>query len=164
VIYLATLARKKNIPTVIDCPGELLRQLISAHPLLIKPNLTEFQLLVKKKVQTIPAIVKEARKLLNRVGMLCISSVKDGTLLVTQNEVFFGKIAPVTVRSTVGAGDSMVGAMVAQLYKGERDPQELLRWGLAASAATLSTRGTTLGDPAEIKRLYKKTRVQRLKG
>ncbi|MNL55048.1 hypothetical protein D3C87_1784270 [compost metagenome] len=54
----------------------------------------------------------------------------------------------------------MVGAIVSQLHNGNTDPQDLLRWGLAASAATLATKGTTLGAASEIKRLYKKTRVK----
>lgn len=162
VIALAKTARKKDIRTIIDCPGPLLRQLLPARPALIKPNIIEFQQLVGKKVQSISAIVKEARKLLSHVELICISSVQGGTLLVTPTEVFFGKIAPVKIRSTVGAGDSMVGAFISQLSKGNTDAQDLLRWGLAASAATLSTFGTTLGSARDIKKLYKKTTVKRL--
>jgi 6-phosphofructokinase 2 len=162
VIRIAKLARKLKVPTIIDCPGKLLHQLLPARPLLIKPNLIEFQELVGKKVTSLSAILAEARKLLSHVSLVCVSSVKGGTLLVTNEGCFFGKIARVKIRSTVGAGDSMVGAIVSQLHQGNADPQDLLRWGLAASAATLSTTGTTLGSANEIKRLYKKTSVARL--
>lgn len=162
VIHLANLARKMKIPVIIDCPGKLLKKLLPARPLLIKPNLIEFQQLTGKKVQMLPAVIREARKLLSRVSLVCVSSVEGGTLLVTKEGAFFGKIARVKIRSTVGAGDSMVGSMVAQLHLGNHDPQDLLRWGLAASAATLSTTGTTLGAASEIKKLYKKTRVERI--
>jgi 1-phosphofructokinase family hexose kinase len=162
VIRLARLAKKLNVPTIIDCPGKLLRRLLPARPLLIKPNLIEFQQLVGKKVQSLPTVIREARKLLSQVSLVCVSSVEGGTLLVTRDGCFFGKIAPVKIRSTVGAGDSMVGSFVAQLHKGNVDSQDLLRWGLAASAATLATTGTTLGAASAIKKLYKKTRVKRL--
>lgn len=159
IIKLARIGKKRNIPTIIDCPGDLLRKLLPARPLLIKPNKTEFQQLIGKKVNSVASVVREARKLLPYINMICVSSVQGGTLLITQDKVYFGKIAPIKIRSTVGAGDSMVGALISQLYKGNTDPQDLLRWGLAASAATLSTVGTTLGSAQEIKKLYKKTKV-----
>jgi len=50
--------------------------------------------------------------------MICVSSVEGGALLVTRNGSFFGRAPKISIHSSVGAGDSMVGAMIAQLYKG----------------------------------------------
>lgn len=162
ILRLMNFARKMNIECVVDCPGKIMSQLIAGKPLLIKPNLTEFQEMTRTNVKSINAVKKEAHKLLDRVANICISSVENGTLLVTRNASYFGDIAKVKVISSVGAGDSMVGAMVAQFYKENTSEADILRWGLAGAAATLARPGTAFGSASEIHRLYKKTKVRLL--
>lgn len=159
---LILLAKQRNIPAVIDCPGEILKNIISAQPLLIKPNLEEFHVLAGTNAKTVTAVEREARKLLDQVPFICVSSVENGTLLVTREGTYFGGIPKVSIKSTVGAGDSMVGAMMFQMSKGNYSPGDLLRWGLAGSAATLSCPGTTLGSGMQIRRLLKMVRVKKL--
>jgi fructose-1-phosphate kinase PfkB-like protein len=144
---------------VVDCPGPILSKLNSEKVLLIKPNLEEFHAMTKSKVKTIAAVKKKAQGMLKRSSFVCISSVDGGALLVSENGSYFGRIAKVKIRSTVGAGDSMVAAMVSQFSQGNKSPEDILRWGLAASAATLTETGTQLGSAALIKSLYKKTKV-----
>ncbi|MBK7963051.1 MAG: hypothetical protein IPK04_18770 [Bdellovibrionales bacterium] len=131
---------------------------------MIKPNLREFQELVGKNVQSIRTVLPFARRLSKSISLVCVSSVEGGALLVTKNKAWFGRIPKVKVRSTVGAGDSMVGAMAAALesYKIqktnkesidtflEENGSELLRWGLAAACATLVEQGMILGDKKSI--------------
>lgn len=162
-IRLMRLAAGRKIGSVIDCPGKVLRELIAGQPLLIKPNLFEFQECTGSGAETIAEVQREARKLLVKVPMVCVSSVEDGAVLVTHQGTFFGRIAKVDLKSTVGAGDSMVGAMVAQLCKGKSAPDELLKWGLAAAAATLEQPGTAFGPAKRILDLYKQTSVVAVK-
>lgn len=162
LLRLMKLAQKRKMATVVDCPGRFLPALIKGKPLLIKPNLIEFQELVGKKVKTISAVQKQARSLLSQVPYICISSVEGGALLVTKEGAWFGRIPKVKIKSTVGAGDSMVGAMVAQIVQNKILPENMLRWGLAAAAATLAQKGTTLGSAKEIHRLYRQTTVKKV--
>lgn len=153
------VAKNRDKEVVVDCPGQILQQLTKCPLLLIKPNLEEFQVMTRSRMKTISEVKKKAIPLLRTVSYICISSVDRGTLLVTQSGCFFGRIPQMKIRSTVGAGDSMVGAMVAQLSTGNFSAPEILRWGLAAAAATLGETGTTLGSAAQIKKLYKKIAV-----
>lgn len=156
---IITIAQHKNISVVVDCPGSVLKHLDSSKLLLIKPNLEEFHAMSGRRARSIVAVKKQALRLLEMASYVCISSVQGGALLVTNSGCFFGKIAPIKVKSTVGAGDSMVAAMVAQLHLGNISGAEILRWGLAAAAATLSETGTTLGSASQIRTLYKRTVV-----
>lgn len=153
-------AQRHGIGAVIDCPAHVLREVVDEGALLIKPNLDEFQELVGKKVTTIASVQKAARKLLDRIDFVCVSSVEGGALLMSQESTYFGRIPKIKIRSTVGAGDSMVGAIVAKLFHGESSGSELLKWGLAASAASLSHMGTAMGTRDEILSLYKKVKVE----
>lgn len=163
LIHLMKAAKSSGAESIVDCPGDILAQVLEhGRPLLIKPNLEEFQVLTKSRIKSISSVIKKSERLLSLVQMVCVSSVEGGAVLVSQQGAFFGKIPRMKIRSTVGAGDSMVGAMVTQLYQSNRSAGELLQWGLAAAAATLSESGTALGQQSEIKRLYKMIHVEKI--
>jgi len=64
----------------------------------------------------------------------------------------------VTVASTVGAGDSMVGALVHALSRGD-PPQQALRLALACGSGTAAQPGTELFDPQALPALLALTQV-----
>lgn len=154
---------KKNVLCMVDCPANTLKDLILSKPSFIKPNLQEFQELTKSRVTTVSAVLKEIKKLHRYVPLICVSSVEGGAILASEHEAWFGRTPPLTIRSTVGAGDSMVGAIAYQLAL---DPttslKELLKIGLAASSATLSNKGMILGSRKEIRMFLKKIKVTNL--
>jgi 6-phosphofructokinase 2 len=54
------------------------------------------------------------------------------------------------VKSTIGAGDSMVGGMVYALQQG-LSSKAILKWGVACGVATTMTDGTNLATQENIK-------------
>lgn len=164
--YVKNLVRQlrwENTPCFVDMPGPLLKEVLPARPFFIKPNLTEFQDLVGKKVQSRSSVLASAREVLAWVPLICVSSVEGGAILLREGEACFGKIPPVQVRSTVGAGDSMVGAIVAKYSQDPRRPlEELLRWGLAAACATLTEKGMKLGSRRAILKYYPQVKTHKL--
>jgi len=172
------LAHKKKIPCIVDVPSKDLKKIMPIRPLMIKPNLHEFEELVGKKLQAIPQIIAEAQKLLKNCPIICISSVNKGSLLVTNEAVLFATGPKVRVKSTVGAGDSMVGAIAAGLLKNkftydefynlkaqkpsnrEKQWEEILKQGMGAALATISLPGTALGKKKEILKFSKKIKVR----
>ena len=159
--------RNKDIPVFVDVPGKILKEVYSSKPYFIKPNLTEFQGMVGKKVSSISEVLKEARKLSSYIPVQCISSVEGGALLVTAEHAWFGKIPKVKVQSTVGAGDSMVGAISYAFTQmknklDEKSCEKMLRLGLAASAATLVNKGLTMGSKKSIKEFIPKIQLKQI--
>ncbi|MBO9666478.1 MAG: hexose kinase [Bdellovibrio sp.] len=152
-------AQNAKMAVVVDSPGNILKRLKIDRLLLIKPNLDEFQALTNSRAKSISAVKKIAKKYLKKSAYVCVSSVEGGALLVSDSGAYFGRIPSIRIRSTVGAGDSMVAGMVAQVSSGNLDAADILRWGLAASAATLSKAGTTLGEARQIKRFYKRIKI-----
>lgn len=148
---LIELACKRGAQMILDIPGGSLASVIQLPMDLIKPNLTEFQLATGTQHNSIEKILPIAKPLLKKVGRICISSIEGGALMLTRDEIWFGRIPKLKILSTVGAGDSMVGAM-AFLLDQESAPsiERLLRYGLAASAATLTQRGMELGSRRSI--------------
>jgi len=177
IVSLAKQARSRSVSVFVDVPGKLLAPMVSAGPHLVKPNLSEFCDLIQKKVETTEEVLKEARSLLSlkRIPILCVSSVQGGALFVTPQGAWFGKGPRVRAMSSVGAGDSMVGAMTAQIWKEklisktgldlnvlEAKAETVFRWGLAAAMATVITPGTQLGTRNQIEDFLHRIEITRI--
>jgi 1-phosphofructokinase family hexose kinase len=161
----------RQIPVVVDIPGHLLRKIHLKDLLLIKPNLTEFQELIGHKATSLKEITRAAQKLAQKVHLVCISSVKGGAILASRDYIWFGSLPKIKILSSVGAGDSMVAGIVAELWRRKLKPEmcnddsllpDLLRRGLAAAAATLSLPSTSLGEPKLINQFYHKIKIRKV--
>lgn len=166
---LVSIAKKKRLPVVLDCPGKSLKPLLASCPTLIKPNIFEFQELVGKKFRSIDAVASAASSLIRQIRMICVSSVEGGALLVTKSGTWYGKGKRIKACSTVGAGDSMVAGMLFQLaneLKREAEWEalapELLRWGIAAGMATAANPAGFLGQAAEIRQFMRQVTIAKI--
>ena len=84
---------------------------------------------------------------------------KYGAMLVSRTDTFFAPALMVEARSTVGAGDAMIGGVLAGLSRGE-SLAESFRWGVAAGAASVMTDGTQLLRRPDFEALLPKVTVQ----
>jgi len=73
----------------------------------------------------------------------------DGALLVGPDNTYHAAAPAIIVRSSVGAGDSMVAALVAGFAHGI-NPQEALRLAVACAAGTVSQPGTELFSEQDV--------------
>lgn len=156
-------ANSRKIEVVVDCPAKVSRELLREKMLFAKPNLVEFQELTQTRAKTISQILKLGGSQFPNVELLCVSSVEGGALLMTPNAAYFGRIPKVKVKSSVGAGDSMVAGILSRHYLKDFAGENLLAWGLASSAATLMHEGTRLGTGPEIKRLVSQVKIKTYK-
>ena len=104
---------------------------------------------------TIDDIIQATKQLLNKISctVIVVSLGAIGAILVTATETHHILPPKVEVKSTVGAGDSMVAGMTIALSK-NLSWKEVLQYGIACgTAATLnSVRG--LCNPIDVERLY----------
>lgn len=137
-------ARQAGVLTVLDASGEALLRGVEAGPLAVKPNRAELEEVAGRSLDDLSAVHEAARSLRAAgAGWVLVSLGAEGALLITPEGTWHGAAPPVTTRSTVGAGDSMVAALVHGLLTGLA-PQEILRRSLAAGAATATLPGTQL--------------------
>src|SRR5690606_19160042 len=110
--------KAKGIKTILDADGELLRKGIEAGPYLIKPNVHELEMLYDKKFETMEEAIQFAKGLLKYgIEIIALSMGGDGCAFITKDKTYFAKAIPVEVKSTVGAGDSMVAALAYAIQK-----------------------------------------------
>lgn len=148
---LIEAARKQGIPVILDADGPAFAAGIEARPYAIKPNIHELEHYFRRSLDTDAELVEAAREIIRDKGvtLVLVSMGGDGSILVSGTEAYRAKPFPIKPLSTVGAGDSMVAAMVYSLLHNRTLP-EMARLTSAAGTITASKPGTQVCSIAEV--------------
>ncbi|MFP4143549.1 MAG: 1-phosphofructokinase family hexose kinase [Phycisphaeraceae bacterium] len=151
----------RGIKVIFDASGESLRQGLDRGVYLVKPNLRELHDLLGREVESDEQIAAAARELIenDRTEVVLVSVGGGGALLVTADEQDRIPSPTVPIRSRIGAGDSLVGALSLALSRGW-PIRQAARFGVAAGAAAVKTPGTQLCRRDDTEALYKELQHQ----
>jgi 6-phosphofructokinase 2 len=158
---LALIAQQKNAKLIVDTSGEALQHAVKQGVYLIKPNLGELSNLYGKENLNNDEIIIAARSIIEKGGceIMVVSMGAEGAMLVTKDTQVQVKPPKVVIKSTVGAGDSMVGGMVLALSKGW-DLKDILCYGVAAGTAATLNPGTELCKKEDTERIFEELKQQ----
>jgi 6-phosphofructokinase 2 len=152
---IAEIAKESNIKVIVDTSGEALQKVLKAGVYLIKPNIGELAKLIGVERIEMDQVAEAARKLIEQgsAEIVVVSLGPQGAVLVTATQTEFIPAPNVVKKSTVGAGDSMVGAMVWALSQ-SKSLKEVVQWGVACGSAATMNEGTQLFKVEDAKRLF----------
>ncbi|SRR5579885_204255 len=160
---IACLSANGGTKFVLDCSGQALRSALGPGTFLIKPNLREFCELIGRDLHGREECLSAARGLVAEGATLFVALTlgEDGAMLVGKDIALFAAAPKVDAISTVGAGDSFLGALVFALASGQ-GAEDALSLGVAAGSAALLSPGTDLCEAQTARRLLSQIRVERL--
>lgn len=148
---------------ILDVGGVELVLGVEAKPFLIKPNHHELAAALRTELKTMEDIRRGAQSFVDAgVEHVVVSMGRDGALYVGSEGAYYAPEIPVEVRSTVGAGDALVGGILYGLTE-YGSMQEAFRCGAAAGTASVMTEGTQLIVPETFRRLLGQVRLEKLK-
>ncbi len=152
---LARLTRAGGGRFALDTSGEPARVALEEGVFLVKPSLREFQHLTGLADAEESHLVAESKRWIDtgRCEVVVLSLGAAGVLWVTASSSERLLAPTVPVRSTVGAGDSLLAGIVLWLQQG-RPIAEAVGFGVAAGAATVMNPGTELCHRVDAERLY----------
>lgn len=146
---------------ILDTEGkELELAAKGSHPFLIKPNLREMEATLGIELRTMRAI-RDAALLFIKLGVQhsVVSMGAMGAMYITADKTLFAPALRVETKSTVGAGDAMIGGMLLG-YEIEKDMARAFRYGIAAGAASVMTEGTQPILRSDFENLLEQVRIQ----
>jgi 6-phosphofructokinase 2 len=152
---LAIQAKISGSKFIVDTSGDALQKVLETGVYLVKPNVGELAKLVGVERIETDQVDSVARTLIeNRKAEIVVVSLgSQGAVLVSKTETHFVPAPNVTKKSTVGAGDSMVGGMVWALSQ-NKSMKEVIQWGVACGSAATMNEGTQLFEAEQAKRLF----------
>lgn len=158
--YRDLMKQVGDVPCILDIAGEELLLGTEAKPFLIKPNLQELEETMGFDLRTMRSIRDAAFAFTQRgVQHVVVSLGALGALYVHDRTALFAPALKVEVKSTVGAGDAMIGGLLKGL-QAEKNVAKAFRYGVAAGTASVMTEGTQLIVPSDFSRLLDQVRIQ----
>ena len=155
--FYAKLSRSlngKGTRYVLDTSGEELRVAVDEGGIfLLKPSDRELREFAGSELDE-DGLADAAAEIVARgkADHVAVTMGAKGAIFVGKGFTCRLAALPVETRSALGAGDAFVGAMTYAFYKG-LSPSEAFRYGVAAGAATASTKGAGLCCAEDVMRL-----------
>ena len=156
---IAAIAKSKKAKFIVDTSGEALQHAINEGVFLVKPNLNELAALTGKPVTDTVQITAAAKQIIDEknCSAVVVSMGGAGAVFVSEHHAEKISVPKVALKSTVGAGDSMVAGIVLYLSLG-KDLFEAVQYGLACGTAATMNPGTELCKKEDADMLFKQIR------
>jgi 6-phosphofructokinase 2 len=157
------IGKSSHSKFLLDTSGPALKAALAEGVYLIKPSLCELCEAVGEPLDDETAWVRACAGLVNdlRAEIVALTLGDRGAMLVTRDRVIRAEPPPIKAVSSVGAGDSFLGAMVWGLAAGF-DLAHVLRLGVAAGSSAVLNPGTELAHPDDTRRLVDTVTIREL--
>lgn len=157
-----TCFRQLGANVYLDADGEPMHRGMAAIPYMIKPNNDELAALLGKSSLSMEQMLAEGKRLLETgIREIIISLGGDGALFVSREGCYHAEGLSVPVKSTVGAGDSVVAAaaygQVRNLSREER-----IRLCVAMGAGSVMQSGTQPPEESLVWKLAQQVKIKKL--
>ena len=151
----------RGVKVVVDATKNLLLNVLTYRPFLIKPNHHEIAEMFGVTISTTEDLLQYGNRLKDMGARnVLISMGGDGAILLAENgEVYRSNVPKGVVKNSVGAGDSMVAGFIAG-YEKTQCYEQALRLGAASGSATAFSSDVATAE--EILALVKEIVVQKL--
>lgn len=124
---------------IVDTEGQKLLSALKYGADLVKPNLDELQRTLKVRITDKESMLKACNALIELGAKRVLLSLgKKGAVITDGKTAYYCVSVNVAMNSTAGAGDAMVAAAARALADG-RELKEILRYGVAAGTAAVTT-------------------------
>ncbi len=152
---IARAAKKIGAKTILDSSKTSLRKALEEGVYLVKPNFRELRQIARRELEGDSEEEEFAKELVSegRSEVVVVSLGAGGALFVSKDNCEKLQAPTVTIRSKVGAGDSMVAGIVTGLAQ-DKPLHEAVQFGMACGGAAVMTPGTELCRKEDAERLY----------
>ncbi len=147
---------------VIDSKSFDKNDIIELKPFLIKPNEEEISIYTDVRVTDLLSASLAAKELKKQgIENIIISLGGMGAVLCSDQGIYLSTPPEINVKSTVGAGDSMIAGFLAAIQKGNKY-SEALRLAVSYGSAACTTVGTNPPTKEKINFIFEKTTLENL--
>ncbi len=159
---LLEIAHLAGVPAILDSSGEALRQGVTAHPFLVKPNKKEFADLTGKELSRLDEFAEAAVEFAARYKTrLVLSLGADGVIAASRQAVWHVRPPQVAIKSAVGSGDSLLAGITYGLTH-DFVFEEAIKYGVAAGTANALTVGAGVFTVEDFERVSKEVTIERM--
>lgn len=157
---LLTLLKKSNKPLIVDTSGQALEIAIRHKPFLIKPNETELGEILKSPLATLDE-QRAILPVLQGIDNVVLSMGEQGVHWFFGGQILKANTPKVAVKSTVGAGDTLLSGVIFGLML-DKERTDSLRQAVAMAGHAVSQVGFELASDDRLADLSKQIVIEHL--
>lgn len=150
---LTRIAKKAEVPAILDTSGELLREGLEAHPFMVKPNIRELEYLVQSDLNDAEDIKEAMRAISHKTDLVVVTMGKEGAVMFDKERFLYTPGIDVPFVSAVGSGDSFLAGFICGLLD-KRPLEECLKLANACGTANVIVVGAGMARKEDIERFY----------
>lgn len=154
---IVQICKKTGAEVIVDAEGDLLKNILVHRPFLIKPNHHELGQFFNKEIKNADDAIFYGKQLVEAGAKnVIVSLAEKGAVYINEQDAFKAEVPRGEVKSSVGAGDSMVAGFLAQ-YLRTGETKEAFRYSVASGSATAFSIG--LCTPDKVERLLHEVKI-----
>ncbi len=153
---VAKIANKKGAKFILDTSNDALKSACDEGIFLMKPNISELAKLIGVKDLAIDEVDDAAKQMIAKGSceVIVVSLGPQGAIYATKDACEHIPAPIVPKKTTVGAGDSMVGGMAFAFSQG-MNVREAVKLGIACGSAATLNEGTQLFKIEDVHKLQR---------
>ncbi|KPU26580.1 hypothetical protein TR13x_09555 [Caloranaerobacter sp. TR13] len=150
---------ERKVKTILDADDKPLVEGIEGAPHIVKPNISELKKIANVSEENTHSIIESGRKLIEKgIEKVLISLGSKGSYYITSEVCLYAFPIEVDIKSTVGAGDSLVAGLAYSL-ENNLNEYETLKLATASATAKIMTEGTKEPNYNLIQELLDKVKI-----
>ena len=154
------LARRQNIPVLVDTQKQLLINCLKAQPFLVKINQDELGTAFQQPIDSFEILKNLLKKIHhNGVDWVVISHGKKNTIASHQGKIWNVIPPSINAINPIGSGDALLAGIAVAIVQGH-DVLSAIRFGTACGTANALTLTPGCVRPEDVVRLEQEVRVK----
>jgi len=146
---IVQICKDTGAEVIVDAEGDLLKTVLEYQPFLIKPNHHELGQFFNTEVSSTEEAIFYGKKLIEAGAKnVIVSLAEKGAVYINESTAYTASVPKGEVKSSVGAGDSMVAGFLS-CYLKTKDRKEAFRYSVASGSATAFSIGLCRDEKVE---------------
>jgi 1-phosphofructokinase len=146
---LVSICYQNKTQYIVDAEEKLLKTVLPYKPFLIKPNHHELGDFFQTNITDVKEAAIYGHKLLDLGAKnVIVSLAEKGAIFINSEQTLVASVPKGDVKSSVGAGDSMVAGFLAR-YQNTKNYKEAFKYSVASGSATAFSIGLCTKEKVE---------------
>jgi len=160
---LISIAKKRQVKSILNASGEQFIKGLEEGPFLAKPDIREsnevFGIVINKEEDAI----KAAKQIIQRgaeIGVVSLQNEKD--IIATQDEIWFAETTHHEIVNIIGAGDALIAGFAIALTEEEKNIKEAIKMSMACALASALREEEEFSSREEVEKCLQCVNVKKL--
>lgn len=160
---LISIAKEREVKTVLNASGEQFIKGLEKKPFLAKPDLRESNRIFGIKIDKEKDAIKAAKEVVQRgaeIGVVSLQNEKD--VIATRDEIWFAESSYHKIVNIIGAGDALVAGFAVALSEEGKNLKEAIEFSMACALASALREEEEFSSREEVEKCLQCVNVKRL--